>query len=637
MKALLIGNPNVGKSALFNQMTGVTVKTSNYAGTTVTLTEGKWRIPVVCDSDCSHCKGCFRAGREIPWLDEKTQNATLIDVPGTYSLDPDIAAEQVASSAVSDCDVILNVMDATNLERNLLLTMDLIRLNKPMMLVLNMWDETAHKGIQIDIEVLSDLLGLPVITTNGRTGEGVSMIGAKLNEACVSKINAAEPKDKWTFIGEIINKVQSMHHHHHTFIERLQEISMHPVFGLVIVLLVLTGVFKLVTFIGEGLISLTSALFNTAWIPLMTKLYHALSQIPWLRELLVGTMYEGSIDLEASMGMLTTGLFIPLGLVFPYLLVFYTLMGFLEDFGYLPRLSVLLDRFFHRVGLHGYSVIPMMLATGCTIPGALALRNLETRREKFITAAIMCTTIPCMAQTAVVISIIGRLGPSFIWLLFGSLVFTGISLGLFLNVIIKGDEQPLVVDIPPYRLPSFKLQIKKLMMRLGGFFREAVPLMMAGILLVQTLQITGILKGLFRLMEPVVSGLWGLPKETASAMLVGLIRKDAGVALLEPLSLDPGQLLTAVLVLILYFPCIATYTVLVRELHGKDLAKITMLMLVTTIIIGSLMRLAISIFSPLFILLIEGILLCIFLLTNYFLKIYLGNIQPNKQQNNKRA
>lgn len=610
MNVLLVGNPNVGKSALFNQMTGLAVRTSNYAGTTVTFTEGKWRIPVTCGGDCAACGGCFRAGKDVPR--GETEVVTLIDVPGTYSLQPNADSERVAVDALSRGDVILNIVDATNLERNLALTVDLMRLQKPMMLVLNMWDEAVHKGVEIDVKTLGDALGLPVTATNGRSGEGVAQLGRRLSEACPPRVRPPDEADTWAFIGDIVSRAQSLRHRHHTFAETLEDVSIHPVWGLPLAVLALAVVFELVIAAGGGLVTLMRGLFDTAWAPLMMRLYDALGA-PWLRGLLVGSLTGGALDMETAMGILTTGIYIPLGLVLPYLVIFYALLGFLEDWGYLPRLAVLLDRFFHRVGLHGYSVIPMMLATGCNIPGVLALRNMETRREKFITAAIMCTAIPCMAQTAVIFAVVGSLGASFLWLLLGSLVFTGVTLGLLLNGLVRGGAQPLITEIPPYRLPALKMQIKKLATRMSGFFREAVPLMMGGILLVQVLSMTGALNVLFRVMEP-LTGLWGLPRETASAMLVGLIRKDAGVAMLEPLTLTAAQTVTAALVLILYFPCVATYTVLARELGGRDLLRVTCVMLAATLVAGTLMRFALAAMAPLAVLLAEAAMLAAFTL-----------------------
>lgn len=626
MKILLIGNPNVGKSALFYQLTGVAVQTSNYAGTTVSFTEGKWKLPPQsCAKDCSSCPGCLKLARDTENHEERIVD--LIDVPGAYSLIPDAQSEKIAIDMIDEGDVLINVVDATNLERNLSLTLELTSYKKPMIVVLNMWDEALHMGIDIDIEKLEKHLGVPVITTNARSGEGTITLAKRLDDAKVSSLNIENEQQRWQKIGAIVFDVQSLTHRHHTFREHLQDISMHPIWGLPIALLVLVGMFELVINVGNLLVDLTTKLFEFAWIPPIMKLYDAISHIPWLSTILVGELYGGVVDLETSMGVLTTGVFVPLGLVMPYLLLFYIVLGFLEDWGYLPRMAVLFDRFFHRLGLHGYSVIPMMLATGCNIPGVLALRNLESRRERFITAAIMCTAIPCMAQSAIIIRETGKFGSIYLWLTIISLLTATIILGVFLNSYTSGRTPSLIVEMPPYRVPGPKMQLKKLSSRLSGFFKEAVPLMMLGILLIQVLLLTGVLDLLFNFARPVITGLWGLPKETVSAMLVGIIRKDAAIALLAPLSLTGAQTITAVVTLVLYFPCVATYTVLARELGGKDLAKVTGIMILVTLIAGMILNLLGSFLHPAWIITIE---ICLIILSILFVR----RMAPKKSKEN---
>ena len=553
MKILLIGNPNVGKSALFYRLTGVAVHTSNYAGTTVTFTEGKWKLPPeACTHNCAGCQGCASLSQKSG---EPTNRAVdLVDVPGAYSLTPDAQSEKIAVDMIESADVLINVIDATNLERNLSLTLELMQFKKPMIAVLNMWDETKHMGIDINLHKLEKMLQIPVVATNARTGEGALDLALRLDEASVGGLNFKSDEERWKQIGTIVTQTQSLTHRHHTFRERLQDFSMHPIFGLPIALLVLVMMFEVVIIAGNFLVDLMTKLFEWAIVPLLMNLHGAINDIFWLDRILIGELFDGSIDLESSMGVLTTGIFVPIGLVMPYLLLFYLILGFLEDWGYLPRMAVLFDRFFHRIGLHGYSVIPMMLATGCNIPGVLGLRNLETRRERFITAAIMCTSIPCMAQSAIIFRETGKFGSAYLWLTLTSLLTVAVVLGVVLNFFSKGTTPSLIAEMPSYRVPGLKMQVKKLGGRLSGFFKEAVPLMMFGILLVQVLLMTGVLDFLFKIASPVITGLWGLPKETVSAMLVGIIRKDAAIALLVPLNLTGAQTITAVVTLVLYFP-----------------------------------------------------------------------------------
>ena len=558
------------------------------------------------------CPGCVRLSKETEVIEERFVD--IVDVPGTYSLEPDAKSELLAVSMIESSDVLINIIDSTNLERNLSLTLDLFKYNKPMIVVLNMWDEAHHMGIEIKVNMLEKLLGVPVVTTNARTGEGALDLAMRLDDAKISKIICENDSKRWEQIGYIVQKTQSLTHRHHTFREHLQDISMHPIWGLPIALAILVGMFEIVINLGNLFVDLMTKLFQWAWVPLIMKLSDSLPNIPWLTKILVGDLIDNSIDLESSMGVLTTGIFVPIGLVMPYLLLFYIILGFLEDWGYLPRMAVLFDRFFHKIGLHGYSVIPMMLATGCNIPGVLALRNLETRRERFITAAIMCTAIPCMAQSAIIFRETGKFGSAYVWLTLTSLLTVAVVLGVLLNAYSKGSTPSLLAEMPSYRVPGVGMQFKKLSGRLSAFFKEAVPLMMFGILLVQILLLTGILDALFIVASPVIKGLWGLPKETVSAMLVGIIRKDAAIALLVPLKLTGAQTITAVVTLVLYFPCVATYTVLSRELGGKDLLKVTGIMLVSTLIMGIFLNLMGSFFGPIAIIAVEILIMALFVI-----------------------
>jgi ferrous iron transport protein B len=309
---------------------------------------------------------------------------------------------------------------------------------------------------------------------------------------------------------------------------------------------------------------------------------------------------------------------VALGLVFPYVLVFYLVIGFLEDLGYLPRVAILFDRLFHMVGLHGYSILPMMLACGCNVPGVLAIRNLESRRERFITAVITCITIPCMAQTAIIFREVGSRGTVYMLILFSFLVLIWIVLGLFLSATVKGTTPTLLIEVPPYRLPSWKTQYGKIKMRLLSFFKEATPYMLGGILLINLLNVTGVIHWVGNLARPLVTGIWGLPADSVAALILGIIRKDAAVALLEPLMLTNAQVVTATLVLILYFPCAATFAVLWKELGLRDMLKAFAIMAGTTLLAGALIRVAMEAFTPgLVLALIWAAVIALFALASY--------------------
>ena len=298
------------------------------------------------------------------------------------------------------------------------------------------------------------------------------------------------------------------------------------------------------------------------------------------------------------MGVFTTGVFVSLGIVLPFIILFYLVFGFLEDFGYLPRVAIIFDRLLHNVGLHGYSVIPMFLACGCNVPGVLAIRNLETRRERFITAVLTCTTVPCMAQMSIIIKVIAELGTVYIALTFSTLITVWAILGMILRQTVKGTTPTLLLEVPPYRLPTVKSQLKKLWMRIKCFLKEAIPYVMVGILLINLLHVSGVITWIGNLFSPIIKGILGLPEEAIAALIIGTIRKDAAVALLTPLGLNDLQTVIAVVVLTLYFPCIATFTILFKELGTKDALKAIAIMVAATFTAGGGLNLLGYIYSP---------------------------------------
>jgi ferrous iron transport protein B len=592
MKVLLIGNPNVGKSAVFTQLTGVNVRTSNYPGTTVTYTTGTLtvlRSPAACSS-CS-ARGCDKCRDRI------SDKIEVIDVPGTYRLDPECEAEQVACRLLPDGDMYVNVVDATNLERNLNLTLQLLEFGKPMIVVLNMWDDTLHKGIFIDAPKLSKLLGVPVVTTTGVTGAGIDTLIQTIINYPHDTVVKRKFENRWQTIGEIVSAVQNLEHRHHTFLERLQDLSVHPLAGIPIALLVLAGLFQVIIITGEFLIGLMEKLFDWLYTPVILFLSRLLGGQGVLHQILLGDLSGETIDYESAMGVLTTGVFMELGLVFPYILVFYIVLGFLEDLGYLPRVAVLFDRFMHKVGLHGFSIIPMMLALGCNVPGIMAVRNLESRRQRFITATLTAITIPCLAQSAIIFSLTASYGMGYVAAILVTIVALWMVLGSILRLTIKGTTDTLIMEVPPYRLPGLKVLLRNLSTRLVGFLTDAFPYVLGGILFVNILTLLGVMDFLGNLARPLITGVFGLPSEAVASFVIGIIRKDAAVALLEPLGLSGAQMVIGVTALIIYFPCMATFVVFLKELGFKDTIKAFLVMAVVTVATGAWMRFALALLS----------------------------------------
>ena len=563
-RIILMGNPNVGKSVLFSRLTGVNVIASNYPGTTVDFAKG--------------------------YLIYKGKKSELIDAPGTYTLQPTSKAEEVAVNILETGDLVINVLDATNLERNLNLTLQLLKSGKPVVVVLNLWDETKHTGISINIKKLEGILGVPVIKTCALTGEGIKEFISRLEEAKANTYSFKED-ERWIKVGEIIDKVQKITHRHHRFIERLEDLTIKPITGLPLSILVILGSFKFIRFIGESLIGYVfEPLFEKLWAPLMMKLSGLIGP-GIIHDILIGKLIEGEIDFVQSLGLLTTGIFVPIAMVLPYIFAFYLILSFLEDFGYLPRFAVLVDNLMHRLGLHGQGIIPMILGIGCNVPGALSTRILETRRERFIAATIMAIAIPCMAQIAMVMGLVGPYGIKGIGTVFITLFLVWFILGFLFNKLLKGESPEIFMEIPPYRIPYWKGLLKKVWMRIRWFLAEAVPYVLLGVFLINILYVLGIIDFFGRIGAPVIKGILGLPKEAVAALIIGFLRKDVAVGMLAPLGMNMKQIVIASVVLTMYFPCIATFAVMIKELGFFDMLKATVIMILSTLIVGGLLNL----------------------------------------------
>jgi len=567
-----MGNPNVGKSVIFSRLTGVKVIASNYPGTTVSFTRGYMQ------------------------LDGKT--VEVIDVPGTYTLTPTCKAEEAALQILEEAepgDIVITVIDATNLERNLYLTLQLLERHIPMIVALNLWDDAKHKGITIDIEKLEELLGVPIVPTVAVSGEGIAILAQRIKEARIKETEPHTADERWADIGNIVTQVQSVVHRHHTFLEKLEDLSLKPITGLPIAAVVIWLIFKIVRFIGEGLIGYVfDPIFERLYAPLMMRFSALLGGPGFLHDIIVGNLIEGGIDFTQSFGLLTTGLYVPLAMVLPYVVSFYLMLGLLEDFGYLPRLAVLIDNIMHKLGLHGQAIVPTILGLGCSVPGMLASRILETRRERFIALTLLAVAVPCTAQSAVIVALVGEHGGRYVAIVFGTLAIIWVLLGFTLNKIMKGLSPELLLEIPSYHLPPIGVVSKKLWMRVKAFLKDAIPFMLLGILLMNVLFATGAIKIVAKVLSPVITKLMGLPTDVVVALLMGFLRKDVAVGMLAPLELTAKQLTVASIVLSVYFPCIAAFIILLKELGIKDMLKSAAIMLGLAVFVGTLMNLILS-------------------------------------------
>ncbi len=559
-----MGNPNVGKSVVFSRLTGANVIASNYPGSTVDFSKGKLRI-------------------------EKKQYE-IIDAPGTYSLEPNNKAEEVANKMFQEADIIINVIDATNLERNLYLTLELLEQKKPVILAINLWDEAQHLGIHINKGELEELLKIPVVSTVALTGEGIKELVSRIKEAKTNKeIKPTSEEARWIEIGQIIKKTVTVEHRHHTLREHISDLTIKPSTGIPIALGIIFCAFFFVRIIGESLITyFFDPLFEEVYLSFLNQFSDFLGP-GILHTVLIGE-YGIEVNFIESLGMLTTGLYVPIAAVLPYIIAFYFTLSLLEDSGYLPRLATLVDRVFHKLGMHGHGIVPLFLGLGCNVPGALSTRTLETRKQRFISATLLSICVPCMAQMAMIFGALGSYGLVYIGIVFITLTILYIVLGMLLNKFIKGESPEIFLEIPTYRRPSFRATLKKTWMRVRWFLKEAIPFLFLGVFVINILYFIGVLQWISDLVSPVMNILFGLPGDASIALITGFLRKDLAVGMLISLNMVPLQLVVAITMLTIYFPCVATFTVLIKELGIKDMIKAAFLMIGIAGLVGIIMR-----------------------------------------------
>ncbi len=563
----LLGNPNVGKSTIFSRLTGVKTYSSNYPGTTVNLLNGEALF------------------YKTPY--------TIYDMPGVYSL------EEACNDGNASCrilknapyDIAIHVVDANHLERNLFFAMDTISLGKPTVILLNKNDMARKKGIEIDSHKLSHMLGVPVIPCSGLTGEGfrkLQVIMHRIEHGKVQFHHAAVPTDteeKWKLIGRISREAQKITHRHPSVLEVLEDAATAPVTGLPIALLVMIAAFSFIVFTGNHIIDLLTPLYENYYLPFVQNMFS------FTKDTIVWTLLFGTSGGAAEgFGLLSEGVKVALIDVLSFVVVFYGVLEFMGDLGYLPRMAVVLDKFLHKIGLHGYSAIPVMLGLGCKVPAIMGVRTLETRRQKIIALTLILIMAPCISQTAMMFSVVGPHGFRYLVLIFAVLAITGIAAGALLNRVMEGDTTDIFMEVPEWQIPKFVPFVKKLINRTKEYLKEAVPLILAGILLISIMDATGMTTLIGKLFYYPVHYLMGLPSEVAPVISLGFFRKDVSIALLIPYNLDPKQLVIACVFMAAYLPCVASLFVLIKESGFKDAMKICALTLGSSLLVATLLN-----------------------------------------------
>lgn len=564
MRVALIGQPNCGKSTLFNQVAGYKAETGNFSGTTVNYTESRVRV----------------AGEVIE----------LVDLPGAYTLEGGSPAEMEAARYLrsQDVDVIINVADATHLSAALDLTLELLPLNKPVILALNMMDEAKRLGRQIDGEGLARELGIPVLPLIASKGRGVKGVFLKSLETGRAKkapsFQSLDVESRHTQAKEMAGRYSSQGEKKLSFRDRLDDILLHPIWGYAILLFVLYLFFQAVYGIGKltepPLIALFDALTNQALIPFL----------------------EGSLIAEIVLGIMQ-GIAAGVAIVFPYLLPFLLGLGILEDIGYLPRIAFLMDALMHRLGLHGKAIVPFILGYGCNVPAVMSTRTLEEPRDRYLAAAL-ATLVPCAARLAVVFGLVAfYLGPL---LAFGLYLFNLLIIALtgrILSNMLPEDTPGLIMEVPPYRVPTAKNVINKAWFRMREFVVEAWPVLIAGSAILAILNYFDF-SSVFNLLVRPVTWVMGLPSEVGIPLIFGILRKELSLVMLSQAlgtanfdtALTATQMTVYATFVMFYIPCLATLAVLKRELGTRAMLYITVLTVVVALVAALIVMVLMSIF-----------------------------------------
>jgi len=611
-KLVLVGNPNVGKSVLFNALTGAYTTVSNYPGTSVEVSRGECELHGV--------------------------RYEVLDTPGMYSLLPITEEERVARDMLlrEEPDVVLHVIDARNIERMLPMTLQLIEAGLPLILVVNIMDEAERLGMKLDLPLLEEKLGIPVVGSAVRRKRGLKEIRAAIVgfdpqqrasfsyapdlerdiarvSACLTGNYTMSPRalgllmlqrdeslpgmvreieqDNYASVEAAVNEVvfeRRVDLHLRISLERkrickgvlegalsqsegkgptvgehLSALTMNPWTGFPLLLAVLYfGLYQFVGNFGAGTVVdfLEGGLFETYVNPWVVAFGDRYLTWTWLYELLVG-----------EYGIITLGVRYAVAIVLPIVGTFFVAFSMIEDSGYFPRLAMLVDRIFKRIGLNGRAVIPIVLGFGCDTMATIVTRTLETRRERVIATLLLALAIPCSAQLGVILGLLAAVpGALLVWTLCMLAIF--LLIGFLSARLVPGERPMFYMEIPPLRMPQPRNVLVKTLTRMQWYFLEIFPLFIIASVLLVVGKLTGALAWLVSIMEPVMRML-GLPDEVAAAFIFGFFRRDFGAAGLYDLQtgglLSPVQLTVAAVTLTLFVPCVAQFLVMKKERGWK--------------------------------------------------------------------
>ncbi len=576
-KIVLVGNPNSGKSVFFNAFTGLYMDVSNFPGTTVEITSAPFG------------------------------NDVIIDTPGVYGISGFNDEERVTRDIVVQADAVINIVNAVHLERDLFLTQQLIDMGLPVVVALNMMDEVRHNGLDINVSELSRQLGgVPVIPTVAVSGQGIKEVKAAVATAKVgraltglnarfNKVEAMVPdhrlallvleddaditatlqvagsgereaiyRERRERINEVVAKSVKETNKGTRLGITLGRLMVRPLTGIPLLLATLYGMYWVLgVFIAGTVVGVTE---ETIMLGYYEPFVHQLvSRFVDLASP-IGTILAGEF------GVLTMTVTYVLGLLLPLVLGFYLMLSILEDSGYLPRIAALVDRALTSIGLNGRAVIPIILGFGCVTMATITTRLLGSKRERLIAIALLAITIPCSAQLGVITGLIAPLGARFIAIYFLAIFTTFVMVGTVLNKTLPGKSTDLLIDLPPIRLPRLNNVLKKTFNKSYMFLLEAAPLFALGALIISVMNVSGLLVAIQDVFAPVTVGWLKLPREAATAFIMGMVRRDFGAAGLSDLTMSSAQVVVSMITITLFVPCIASVLVMFKERNWKEAA-----------------------------------------------------------------
>lgn len=625
-KIVLVGNPNVGKSLIFNHLSRLYVEVSNFPGTTVSVTSAKYK------------------------------NYIVYDTPGIYGISSFNDEERVAKNIILEGDVILNIVNALNLERDLFLTLQLIDMGKKVSVIINMMDEVRKRNILIDTKKLSQILGIEVFETSALRREGFENLDKAIELARVGKqdklvkeklklldknsleqdkallllegdreltqqYNVTLPVEdlreelyihRRNRVREIVDQVESKNTPSGLFFSKIGRLALNPLTGIPILVVILTLVYFFVgDLVAQRFVDFTENTLGKKYFEFYVKKLVGL-EIPTVIEVsfldekdsliehktyqfdkgiladsekfneliqqIQNTNYEINFRFRnviaefffGEFGVFTMTITYLIFLLLPLVISFNLSLSLLEDCGYLPRLAAMVDKALTRIGLNGKAIIPLILGFGCVTMATITTRMLGTEREKTIATAILQFVIPCSAQLAVITVLLSSAGPLAV-ILYGLIILSVFVLAsTLLNKLVPGQSSPLILDLPLMCIPSIKNILKKTYFRTIGFMKDATPLFFLGTALIGILQLTGLITNLINLFEPLTTQILQLPKETAVAFIMGIIRRDFGAAGLFHIDLTKYQIVVALVTITLFVPCIASFLVMIKERGWKQ-------------------------------------------------------------------